>query len=97
MTEDTLSREACCSTYPSPNALYIISGTLGIKRFNTRAASRPFITGIDRSKAIKSGRNCCAFLDFVAPVFRLPAYIEILLTLEHLAQRLTNEGIVVHD
>src|SRR5216683_1071237 len=61
MTEDTPSREACCSTYLSPKALYIISRTPGIKRFSTRAASRPFITGIDMSKTIKSGRNCWAF------------------------------------
>jgi hypothetical protein len=97
MTEDIPSREACCSTYWSPKALYIISGTLGSKRFSARAASRPFITGIDMSKTTKSGCNCCAFSIRFASVFRLPAYIEILFTLEHVAERLTDVGIVVHD
>src|ERR1700679_526121 len=33
-----------------------IIGTFGISFFNSRAASRPFITGMDRSRMIRSGR-----------------------------------------
>lgn len=55
-------RRACCSAKRSPKALYIIRLTPGIKRFRTRAASRPFITGIDKSKITRSGRSCWAFV-----------------------------------
>jgi serine/threonine protein kinase len=47
------TKRAWCSTNLSTNALYMISGTAGIKRFRTRAASRPFITGIERSNTIR--------------------------------------------
>jgi hypothetical protein len=39
----------------------ITKGRDGNKRLSTRAASRPFITGIERSSTIKSGLSCCAF------------------------------------
>src|SRR3954463_2480360 len=35
-------------------------GTIGMSRFNSHAASIPFITGIERSSKIKSGRKISA-------------------------------------
>src|SRR5436305_304887 len=35
-------------------------GTIGMSRFNSQAASIPFITGIERSSKIKSGRKISA-------------------------------------
>src|SRR5690348_8836998 len=43
------------SVHSSGVAQYIISGTRGIVLCNTRAASRPPMTGIERSSTIKSG------------------------------------------
>ena len=44
-TSEIPINRACFSASLSPNALHIISGTVGISRFRTRAASKPFITG----------------------------------------------------
>src|SRR5438876_9188141 len=52
-------KRACRSMSLSPNALYIMSGTEGISRLSIRAASSPFMTGMERS--INSGRSCWAF------------------------------------
>src|SRR5438552_5471072 len=54
-------KRACRSMSLSPNALYIMSGTEGISRLSIRAASSPFMTGMERSSTINSGRSCWAF------------------------------------
>ena len=51
-------KRACCSKNLSANALYIINGTEGMSRFRIRAASSPFMPGMERSITIKSGRSC---------------------------------------
>src|SRR5437016_8828797 len=52
-------KRACRSMSLSPNALYIMSGTEGISRLSIRAASSPFMTGMERS--INLGRSWWAF------------------------------------
>src|SRR5439155_718902 len=54
-------KRACRSISLSPNALYIMSGTEGMSRLSIRAASSPFMTGMERSSTINSGRSCWAF------------------------------------
>ena len=58
---ETPAERASCSGNTSLYSLNIISGVAGINLFRTWAASMPFITGIERSKTIKSGRNLSAF------------------------------------
>src|SRR5438132_3538053 len=54
-------KRACRAMSLSPNALYIMSGTEGSSHLSIRAASSPFITGMERSSTINSGRSCWAF------------------------------------
>jgi len=63
---------ACCSTNLSPIPLYMISGTAGINRLSIRAASSPFITGIARSRTIRSGPNSCATRTASCPLHASP-------------------------
>jgi hypothetical protein len=49
---------------------------LGSKRLSTRAASKPFITGIERSKMIKSGAQLLSLLDGVTSIFCLTTHIK---------------------
>ena len=46
-------KRACCSANSSPNALYMISGTVGINLFNSRAAISK-----RRSRLLAQGRGC---------------------------------------
>jgi len=39
----------------------INKGTRGMSTFNSRAASSPFMTGMERSRMIRSGFSACAF------------------------------------
>src|SRR6266496_4472021 len=54
---DAPAEWASFSVQESLYMLNIMTGTFGITRFRTRVASRPFITGIERSSRIKSGCN----------------------------------------
>jgi len=49
-----------------------MTGTSGITRFRARVASKPFITGIERSSRIKSGCNIRALLTASLPFSATP-------------------------
>ena len=87
---------AWCFASLSPNALYMISGTVGIKRFRTRAASKPFIPGMEKSSTIRSGCNSrpsqlLLFHSRLFPIFQNPLLVGIV------AECLTDERIIIHD
>jgi len=56
----TPAAKAASARFDVANDVYIRIGILGIIARNTRAASKPFITGIERSSTIKSGFNLWA-------------------------------------
>jgi hypothetical protein len=72
-------------------------GTSGISRFRARAASRPFITGIERSSRIRSGFNFKATLNCLPSVLPYYANFKIRFPAEQFTKPLPNKGIVVRD
>ena len=57
MTEEIPSREACCSTYLSPKAVYIINGTFGIKAVSQEDCWRKIAVTLIDGGAIDQSRQ----------------------------------------
>jgi hypothetical protein len=89
------AEKASFSENTSPYSLNMMSGTEGIRFFRARAASIPFITGIEKSMTMTSGCNSWAPFYRLLSVCRFPAYFEVSFRRKQLAEKMTNLRIVI--
>ena len=76
------AERAVLSENASPYSLNMINGTVGIIPFSTRAASRPFITGVDEVQHNHVGMQFLSPFDRFLPIFCFSAYFKIRLRFE---------------
>jgi hypothetical protein len=81
----------------SLQSLNTIIGVMGINRFNTHAASMPFITGIERSSNDQIWAEHLSHFDRFLSVLCLSAYLEIALRIKQETEHTTDDFLVVCD